>query len=140
MSLTLARETAFKALFQLEFAEDDENKYFFYENLAIEIAAQDAEKLSKNNLILVENNVRGTRKFIKEIDEIIQKNLKKGWTVKRLATADRNILRLAVYEMLFAENKIPKKIAISEAVNLAKIYGTDDSTKFVNGVLDSVSK
>ena len=141
MSLTLAREAAFRAIFQLDFCQnvEDEDRET-YENLAVQTATEEFPKLSEKNLFLVENNVKGTMSHLEDIDEIIQKNLKKGWTLKRLATADRNILRLAVYEMKFAEEKLSAGIAINEAVNLAKKYGTDNSGKFVNGILDAVSK
>ena len=59
--------------------------------------------------------------------------------MSRLASADRNILRLAVYELKFSEDEIPVGVAINEAVKLAKKYGTDDSGRFVNGVLDSIA-
>jgi len=58
----------------------------------------------------------------------------------RLMAADRNILRLAVYEMKFAEDPLPKNIAINEAIELAKKYGTDDSGRFVNGILEAISR
>ena len=142
MSLTLAREATFRALFQLDFFKGPEEEYGSCEELAIKIALEDEDfsDLNKKNLLLVEKNVKGTRAHLEKIDELIQNNLKKGWTLKRLATAERNILRLAVYEMKFAEEKLSAAIAINEAVNLAKKYGTDDSGKFVNGILDTISK
>ena len=142
MSLTLAREAAFRALFQLDFFQGTAKEYGTCEELAIKIALEDEDfaDLNKKNLLLVEEKVKGTRTHLEKIDELIQNHLKKGWTLKRLATADRNILRLAVYEMKFADEKLSAGIAINEAVNLAKKYGTDDSGKFVNGILDAVSK
>ena len=140
MSLTLAREAAFRALFQLDFFKGTAEEYESCEELAIKIALEDEDfdDLNKKNLLLVEKNVKGTRAHLEKIDELIQNNLKKGWALKRLATAERNILRLAVYEMKFAEEKLSAGIAINEAVNLAKRYGTDDAGKFVNGILDSL--
>ena len=140
MSLTLAREAAFRALFQLEFSQGASDEREYYEDLAIKTATEKFPKLTEENLLVLERNVKGTMAHIAEIDEIIQGNLKKGWPLKRLATADRNILRLAVYEMKFSEEKLPAGIAINEAVNLAKRYGTDESGKFVNGILNAVSK
>ena len=75
-----------------------------------------------------------------EIDEIISTHLKKGWSIGRLATVDRNVLRLAVYEMKFAEKLIPRGIIINEAVEIAKKYGTDDSGRFINGILAAIAK
>lgn len=57
------------------------------------------------------------------------------WEVSRMPAVDRNILRLAVYEIYFAEEKIPAGIAINEAVEIAKIYGSEDSPRFINGLL-----
>ena len=74
-----------------------------------------------------------------EIDEIISAHLKKGWIIQRLATVDRNILRLAVYEIKFAEELIPKGIVINEAVEIAKRYGTENSGRFVNGILAAIA-
>ena len=140
MSLKLAREAAFKALFQLDFTQDDSEDKAFYESISIENALENIEKLSENHLRQMKDKVKGTRLHLAEIDELIQKNLKKGWTMKRLATADRNILRLAVYEMKFADDKLEIGIAINEAVRLAKKYGTDESGRFVNGILDAIIK
>ena len=72
-----------------------------------------------------------------EIDRNIQK-FAPAWPVEQIAMIDRNILRLAIFEILF-DNKVPVKVAISEAVELAKSFGSDNSYKFVNGVLGAVS-
>ena len=74
-----------------------------------------------------------------DIDKVIRIFLREDWTLNRLAAADRNILRLAVYELKIAEKKVPKGVAINEAVELAKKYGTDDSARFVNGILDAIA-
>ena len=138
MDLTIAREAAFRALFQLEFNCDGENAD--YEILAVETATEEIEKVKAKDLKKILGKVQGTRKNLEEIDRLIQENLKEGWKISRLASTDRNILRLAVFEMLFAEKKILPAIAINEALKLAKKYGgADDSGKFINGVLSSVS-
>ena len=141
MSRKLAREAAFKALFQLEFnsAEGDERET--YEDLAIKTMFDDQPRLtSKKDFAYIEVTVKGTRARLAEIDALIVSRLKEGWQLSRLMSADRNILRLAVYEMKFAEPSIPKGIVINEAVELAKKYGTDDSGRFVNGILEAISK
>ncbi|MBQ6296691.1 MAG: transcription antitermination factor NusB [Selenomonadaceae bacterium] len=139
MSRRLAREAAFKALFQLDFNfEEDRREYC--ENLAIETMFDDEPKLtSKKDFEYVESAVKGTRTHLEEIDAIITTHLKQGWQLSRIMAADRNILRLAVYEMKFVESTLPKSIVINEAVELAKKYGTDDSGRFVNGILESIS-
>jgi N utilization substance protein B len=145
MSRTLARETAFRALFQLEFNNGEVDEKEIFEGLAISTAIDAAEEfnpkddLDKNNLLYVNKTVKNVRSKIEEIDAIIQSHMKKNWTLSRLASADRNILRLAVYELKFAEDKIPVGVAINEAVKLAKKYGTDDSGRFVNGILDAIA-
>ena len=73
-----------------------------------------------------------------EIDELLQRHTA-NWDVKRMTAIDRNILRMAVAE-LERDDEVPFKVVIDEAVELAKLYGTDDSGKFVNGVIDSIRK
>ena len=138
MDRTEAREVAFKALYQLEFTPRDEED--FYESLAIENAIEEDQKVQQRRLTYIEGAVKGTRNNLTKIDEIIKPYLKEGWTLERLSTMDRNILRLAVYEMHFAEKKLPVGVAIDEAVKLAKKYGADESKRFVNGILDAIAK
>ena len=85
-----------------------------------------------------ETLVRGSHHFILPVNSLI-KTYAKNWTLDRMATVDRNILRLAIYELLFLEN-VPPIVSINEAVEIAKRYGTDDSGKFVNGILDNIRK
>lgn len=140
MSRKLAREAAFKALFQLDFNFEVETPEAS-ENLAIETMFDDEPKLTmKKDLEFIDKLVKGTRARLEEIDEIITTHLKEGWQLPRIMAADRNILRLAVYEMKFAESTLQKNIVINEAVELAKKYGTDDSSRFVNGILEAISK
>ena len=140
MSRKLAREAAFKALFQLDFNFEEDNREY-YEDLAIQTMFDDEPKLTaKKDFEFIGNTVKGTRAHLEEIDELITANLKQGWQLPRLMAVDRNILRLAVYEIKFAEPIVAKGIAINEAVELAKKYGTDDSSRFVNGILVAISK
>jgi len=74
----------------------------------------------------------------KEIDSLLIKHAA-NWDIKRMTVIDRNILRLAIGELLFFK-ETPFKVVIDEAVEIAKIYGTDESGKFVNGILDSIHK
>lgn len=80
--------------------------------------------------------IRGVLQHREACDETIKKYLK-NWDFNRITLIDRNILRLAVYEMLFRED-IPPVVSINEAVDIAKKYSTEDSGKFVNGILDKV--
>ena len=80
--------------------------------------------------------VNGALQNKKDIDDVIRR-FAPAFPVEQIATIDRNILRLAIFEVLF-DNRVPVKAAINEAVELAKSYGSDTSQKFVNGVLGSV--
>ena len=140
MSRRLAREAAFKALFQLDFNFEDAEREA-YENLAIETMFDDNPKLTtRRDFEFLEELVKGTRAHLDEIDGMIQARLKEGWQMARLMSADRSILRLAVYEIKFTVPPLPKSIVINEAVELAKRYGTDDSARFVNGILEAISR
>jgi N utilization substance protein B len=85
-----------------------------------------------------EEIVKGTIQNSKKIDSIIQKVAEK-WTLSRMATIDRNILRAATYELLFRRD-IPSAVTINEALEIAKKYSTADSASFINGILDKVAK
>ncbi len=93
--------------------------------------------LSKENDAFVRELVSGAIRNKEKIDLNIQ-NFAPAWPVEQIPVVDRNILRLAIFEILL-DNKVPVKVAINEAVELAKMFGSDNSPKFVNGVLGSVS-
>jgi N utilization substance protein B len=80
--------------------------------------------------------IRGTIEHRPALDELIRKYAK-NWELHRIAAVDRNILRLAIYEMLHRDD-IPPVVSINEAVDIAKKFSTQDSGKFVNGILDKV--
>ena len=93
--------------------------------------------LSEDNDAFVRELVGGVVQNMDEIDRSIGR-FAPAWPIEQIAMIDRNILRLAIFEILF-NNKVPVKVAISEAVELAKSFGSENSSKFVNGVLGSVS-
>jgi len=93
--------------------------------------------LSEENSAFVRELVIGVVQSKDEIDLNIRR-FAPAWPVEQIAMIDRNILRLAIFEILF-DNKVPVKVAINEAVELAKSFGSKSSAKFVNGVLGSVS-
>ena len=82
--------------------------------------------------------VKKTTENVRELDDIISKHID-NWDLARLATIDKNILRLGLAELHYFP-EIPKKVTIDEAIELAKIYGSAESGRFVNGVLDAMSK
>jgi len=95
-------------------------------------------KLSEEDAAFVRGLVNGVLKNKEKIDRHI-KNFAPAWPVEQLSIVDRNILRLAIFEILL-DNSVPVKVAINEAVELAKMFGSDSSPRFVNGVLGSVSE
>jgi N utilization substance protein B len=80
--------------------------------------------------------IRGTREHRNECDEVIKKHAI-NWDLHRIATVDRNVMRLAIYEMLHRDD-IPPVVSINEAVDIEKKFSSEDSGKFVNGILDKV--
>ncbi|NTU71104.1 MAG: transcription antitermination factor NusB [Coriobacteriia bacterium] len=82
--------------------------------------------------------VRGVEEHLVEIDSTLSE-VSENWAVSRMPLVDRSILRLATYEVLFADD-IPPSVAINEAIELAKVYGGEDSSKFVNGVLGKIAE
>jgi N utilization substance protein B len=95
------------------------------------------EGLSEENEAFTRELVSGVIHNKEKIDQNIQ-SFAPAWPVEQIPVVDRNILRLAIFEILF-DDKVPVKVAINEAVELAKRFGTGNSPKFVNGVLGSVS-
>ncbi len=100
-------------------------------------------------IFIEENNLRKEEEYVKgifygiqtneeEIEKLIASNLKEKWSMERISKIDLAILKLAIFEMVYSG--LPYKIAINEAVELAKKYGEDSSKSFVNGVLASIVK
>jgi transcription antitermination protein NusB len=100
----------------------------------VELPAPTLEETSIR--LFAEPLIRGTLEHRNEADEIIKKHAK-NWELHRIAAVDRNVLRLAIYEMLHRDD-IPPVVSINEAVDIAKKFSTQDSGKFVNGILDKV--
>ena len=98
---------------------------------------EEQSKLTRENLEFIRGLINGAIKNKDEIDRHIKK-FAPTWPVEQIAVIDRNILRLAIFEILF-DNKVPVKVVINEAVELAKAYGSETSARFINGVLGSVS-
>ena len=96
------------------------------------------KRLSQDNITFIRELMDGVTQNKGELDENI-KRFAPAWPVEQISLVDRNILRLAIFELLF-DNKAPVKVVINEAVELAKSFGSDNSARFVNGVLSSVSK
>ncbi|MEE8360226.1 MAG: transcription antitermination factor NusB [Candidatus Omnitrophota bacterium] len=128
---TKARECALQILYQLDVTKNDCG-YCLYDYWQVNKDTDKAIVEFANSI------VKGTIDNLKKIDKVIS-DYATNWNLKRMAVVDRNILRLATYELLFL-NEIPPKVSINEAVDIAKKYGDKDSGKFVNGILDKISK
>jgi N utilization substance protein B len=97
----------------------------------------DEEDLTEENNTFVRDIVSGVIANKEKLDQNIREYAP-AWPIEQLPIIDRNILRLAIFEILI-DNRVPVKVAINEAVELAKTFGADRSSKFVNGVLGSIS-
>jgi N utilization substance protein B len=124
-----ARMVAFQALCEINSAGHDTKK-----TLDHLLAESDLTEVNKN---FARELVNGINQYQEQIDEYIRR-FASAWPLEQLSVVDRSILRLAIYEMLL-ESKVPVKVAINEAVELAKAFGSDSSSRFVNGVLGAVS-
>ncbi|MGM0874162.1 MAG: transcription antitermination factor NusB [Bacillota bacterium] len=126
MKRRTAREKALQALFQVNVSNTEPNE-------AIEHALDDeTPDQFMNDLVF------GTIEHKEELDELIKPHLV-NWTIDRLANIDITILRMAAYELKY-ELDVPSNVTIDEAVELAKAFGDDHSSKFVNGVLSKIKK
>lgn len=128
MSKRDARERALVALYQMDVVDADPEEALLgrYEIDEIKPIPMSVEL------------VRGVAEKKEEIDATIKK-YSKEWDIGRFSNIDRNILRMAIYEIQYLEN-IPYKVSINEAVELAKIYSTEEAYKFINGILAQVVK
>jgi len=126
----VSREVSLKVLFQVDLvhANIEEALKHAFEN------DKYPDDVKEFTLTLV----KGVMSNLAEIDKVI-KNYTNNWSLDRITNIDRNILRIAIYEILYLQN-IPKSVSINEAVELAKKYGTRSSFSFVNGVLGRINK
>jgi N utilization substance protein B len=126
-----AREYALQILFQLDIRKEKPTAVLFKRFWA-EYDPDDEVRS------FTEEIVKGTVKHLRAINAKILASAK-NWSLDRMATVDRNVLRLAAYEILYRID-IPLSVTINEAIELAKKFGTDESGAFVNGILDSVAR
>ena len=131
MNRTLMRENAFRLLYSLEVQKNEDLNILEQIDLYFEITDGEAIEYIKDVITGVEKNKV-------EINNLIEQNLKSNWKMERISKIDLSLLELAIYEIKYKE--IPYKVAINEAVELAKKYGEDSSKTFVNGILASIVK
>lgn len=127
-----ARKNAFFLVFQMDFNEKDD-----FEQMQQLFFEQKEEEIKKEEKDFILKEAEGTKVHLTEIDEIISKKSKR-WTKERISKVDIAILRLAIYEIYYSE-EIPLSVAINEAIELAKEFGTDESPAFINGILGSIA-
>lgn len=132
MNRSIAREKTFQLLYSLEIMKDEDidnqiNLYFETNQIT-----------DKKEEEFIKNIILGTKKYEEEIIDLIKINLSSKWKLERLSKIDLVILKIAIYELNHTD--VPYKVAINEAIELAKKYGTDSSKVFVNGILASIVK
>jgi N utilization substance protein B len=135
-----AREYALQFLYRIDFVTQD-SKLKNQESGrrdSLELFWSDTDEKDPDTKAFAENIISGTIKNLKKIDTLIQKVAEK-WKISRMASIDRNILRFAIYELLF-RNDIPNAVTINEALEIAKKYSTSESAAFINGILDKIAK
>ena len=123
-----ARELALKGLFEQEFHPQQKSQ-----NPPFPSISQCPQTIHYSIQLL-----RGVTEAKPQIDALIEQT-SASWKITRMPLIDLNIMRIAIYEMRFANPPVPFKVCINEAVEIAKIYGTEDSPAFINGILDPIS-
>ena len=123
-----SREFALQALYQLDITQKD----------AIITIAQFRDHFSqrKGRDEFAERIALGVLEHVREIDQLIEE-YSENWRLDRMPIIDRNILRMATFELLYCED-IPPKVTLNEAIELGKRYGSEDSGSFINGILDRI--
>ena len=131
MNISKMREYAFMLIYELEIQKkfNEESIEIFLENNNIE---------DKNEKKYIRRTVKGVKANEQNIEETISSKLKPEWKLERISKINIALLKLSIYEMLYAG--VPYKVAINEIIELAKTYGEDNSANFINGVLANVVK
>lgn len=130
MSRRAAREKALQALYEIEVGGTELDEVF---KNSVKPTITNSDKTA-----FAENLLRGAWEHKEVLDTLISKYTR-DWSIDRLAVVDRNILRIAVFEMTIMPD-IPYEVSINEAVDLAKTYSTEKAAAFINAVLDNISK
>ena len=131
MKRSQIRELAFKLMYSKEIQKEIDEEQ-------IEIFLEQNDINESKDIEYIKTVYNGINKNSEEIINLISKNLKEKWTMERISKIDLAILKVAIFELIYS--KLPYKVVIDEAVNLAKKFGNDNSKSFVNGVLASIVK
>lgn len=128
MSRRIARETALKTLFQQEFQEISADK-------AMPLSLEEAE-MTENDFLFAKNIIAGVIEHRPQLDSTLNE-FAVDWKMDRIARLERTILRMALFELMFL-NDVPVGVTVNEAIEIAKIYSTQEASKFINGILGNV--
>ena len=123
-----ARELAMQALFYMDMRQNSSDEMLELYCVSFPPA--------KKVLPFFMELVNGVMNHKTQIDKIIER-FSNNWKISRMSCVDRNVMRIAVYEMLFCRD-IPQKVSINEAIDVGKKFGTEESGGFINGILDSI--
>ena len=128
----LGRIVVLQTLYEYEFRSNSDDKTVDVD----EILGRNLERYESaiDDKKFVSELVHGVIKVEKELDDAIRP-IAPEWPIEQIARVDRNVIRIGLFELLHRADKVPPKVAINEAVELAKAFGSDNSSKFVNGVL-----
>lgn len=125
-----SREAALQALYQIDLAKAEPEKaleQYWKNNI-------DTEEIQEFANLLVE----GVTSHLSELDQLIEKH-STHWKLSRMACVDRNILRMSTYELMYCKD-IPASVSLNEAIEIGKKFGTEDSSSFINGILDNLAR
>lgn len=128
----LGRIVALQTLYEYEFRSEDKAPKGLVDEILTRNISRYQEAIDDKKF--VEELVGGVLKHRDELDEKLQP-IAPSWPIQQVALIDRNVLRMGLYELLYRADTVPPKVAINEAVELAKAFGSDNSSKFINGVL-----
>jgi N utilization substance protein B len=136
-----AREVSLQLLFEIDLGKKSADEILstvrlpWQRSLSVEMEPEeDPEQIED----FVRQIIDGVCRNVREIDQLIESH-STHWKLSRMAIVDRNILRMAVFEILYCED-IPPSVSINEAIEIGKRYGTEESGAFINGVLDHIAK
>ena len=135
-----ARELAVQTIYALDYSETESEFREFnllnaYPDILHQMAEHEGIDLGHTSVLFADELIRSTIINLEEIELMLEKH-SNNWSLDRIASLDRSILRVAIYEILFTDT--PPPIIINEAIEIAKKYSSESSSKFVNGILDAI--
>ena len=134
-SRSKSRQAALQVLYQLDLTETDGGEGAYGNALEAISSELGLDKVTKD---YAEHLLKGTVDKSTEIDVSIESS-SKNWTMDRMGIVERSVLRLAAFELIFCSKDVPYKVAIDEALELVRRFGSEDSVSFVNGILDNIA-